>query len=104
MSGTSFGVLAIAGAEGPNLPLPFTTSLAAVRGSSRDNSGVIGTSQAAFGVVGYSAQGTGVAAATDNPANFAGYFGGNVIVTGTLTAAVKNAIVPFPDGSRRLLH
>jgi hypothetical protein len=104
LSGTSFGVLAISGADGPSLPLPFTTSLAAVRGSSRDNSGVVGTSQKAFGVVGYSAQGTGVAGATGNPANFAGFFAGNVIVTGTLTAAVKNAIVPFPDGSRRLLH
>ncbi len=104
VSGTSFGVLAISGADGPNLPPPFPTSLAAVRGSSRDNSGVIGTSQAGFGVVGYSAQGTGVAGGTGNPANFAGFFGGNVTVTGTLTAAVKNAIVPFPDGSRRLLH
>jgi hypothetical protein len=46
----------------------------------------------------------------------AGYFQGNVIVTGTLsvqtdlklpgtvTARIKSAIVPFPDGSQRLLH
>src|SRR5262249_18588518 len=27
-----------------------------------------------------------------------------VIVTGTLTATVKNGAVPFPDGSRRVLH
>jgi hypothetical protein len=29
---------------------------------------------------------------------------GNVIVTATLTATVKNAVVPFPDGSHRLMH
>ena len=35
---------------------------------------------------------------------FAGLFAGNVQVTGTLSAAVKNAVVPFPDGSKRVLH
>ena len=39
-----------------------------------------------------------------NPASFAGLFAGNVQVTGTFSAAVKNAVVPFPDGSARVLH
>jgi hypothetical protein len=34
----------------------------------------------------------------------AGYFEGNLIVTGQITAGVKDATVPFPDGSKRLLH
>jgi hypothetical protein len=31
-------------------------------------------------------------------------FLGNLFVTGQITAGVKDAIVPFPDGSKRLLH
>src|SRR5262249_24484943 len=45
-----------------------------------------------FGVLGY------------NPAGFAGYFIGNLFVTGQIFAGVKDAIVPFPDGSKRVLH
>jgi hypothetical protein len=42
---------------------------------------------------------------TANPNSFAGYFQGNVMVIGTLTAtAGKNAVVPFPDGTQRVLH
>src|SRR5205807_7847206 len=59
----------------------------------------------------------GVVGQTTNPAGFAGLFVGNVLVTGALTlqgdlvladstvaAKIKSAIVPFPDGSHRLLH
>jgi len=34
----------------------------------------------------------------------AAYFQGNIIVTGKISAGVKDGIVPFPDGSKRLLH
>jgi hypothetical protein len=34
----------------------------------------------------------------------AGVFFGDVSATGVITGKVKNAIVPFPDGSQRLLH
>jgi hypothetical protein len=47
-----------------------------------------------FGVFGYN----------PNPAAYAGYFGGKVHATDEISAPVKNAIVPFPDGSKRLLH
>jgi len=46
----------------------------------------------------------GIFGQSTNPASFAGLFAGNVQVTGALSAAVKNAVVPFPDGSKRVLH
>ena len=55
------------------------------------------------GVVGFS-NNVGIFGQTTNAASFAGLFAGNVQVTGTLSAAVKNAVVPFPDGSKRVLH
>lgn len=39
-----------------------------------------------------------------NPNSFTEAFDGNVNVVGTLTATVKNAVVPFPDGTQRVLH
>ena len=39
-----------------------------------------------------------------DPTAFAGYFAGNVQIDGTLIAAIKNGVVAFPDGSKRLLH
>jgi hypothetical protein len=54
-------------------------------------------------VVGFS-NNVGIFGQSTNPASFAGLFAGNVQVTGTLSAAVKNAVVPFPDGSARVLH
>jgi hypothetical protein len=39
-----------------------------------------------------------------HPNGVAGYFAGNLIVTGQIFAGIKDAIVPFPDGSKRLLH
>src|SRR5215203_6137797 len=41
---------------------------------------------------------------TGNPNSFAGLFNGNVAVSGTLTATVKNGMVAFPDGTQRVLH
>jgi len=34
----------------------------------------------------------------------AGFFEGDLHVTGQIFAGIKDAIVPFPDGSKRLLH
>jgi hypothetical protein len=75
-----------------------------VYGYSPNLTGVYGYSLNFDGVSGYSQNGVGVVGNTGNSASYAGAFGGNVIVTGTLTAMAKNGVVPFPDGTRRLLH
>ncbi len=77
---------------------------AGVVGTSGERPGVIGTSNALMGVFGFSTGNAGVVGQTANPNSFAGFFAGNAVVTGTLTAAVKNAMVAFPDGSQRVLH
>ena len=42
---------------------------------------------------------------TDGEVQEAGYFAGDVTITGNLTLnGMKSAAVPFPDGSRRLLY
>jgi hypothetical protein len=96
------GVFGQCGADGlrtgPNLPTD-----AGVYGTSFYLPGVIGTSAKNAGVVGFSAN-VGVYGATTNPASYAGFFQGNVKITNTLTATVKHAVVPFPDGTQRLLH
>ena len=106
------GIWAVSVEQGPLLPNQPTT--AGVWGSSNGNPGVIGTSNAAEGVVGFSTNGfgvfgfstnsAGIIGQTSNPAAFAGVFNGKVAVNGVFTAAVKNAMVPFPDGSQRVLH
>jgi hypothetical protein len=101
ISGDRSGVTATSGTQGP--PLPNMATTAGVVGTSGERPGVIGTSNASIGVIGYS-NNVGVFGATSNPNSFAGAFDGNVVVTGTLTANVKNAVVAFPDGSRRVLH
>jgi hypothetical protein len=102
VSGTNNGVLGISGSDGQALPAPFAGRLAGVFGASRDNHGVIGTSKARAGVFGFSVDSPGVQGTSTN--NLAGYFMGDVLITNTLTAFTKNAVVPFPDGSQRLLH
>jgi hypothetical protein len=98
------GVLGVTGdEEGPPLGMNLPTIAGAV-GSAAQRPGVIGTSRALMGIYGFSTQNAGVVGETANPQSFAGYFAGNVIVTGTLTAGVKNAAVRFPDGSQRVLH
>jgi hypothetical protein len=86
----------------------------AVVGTSDTVHGVIGTSNANTGVFGYSTNSIGIAGVSSNsygvvgvarqPGGFAGVFDGNVYSNGTITAPVKNAVVPFPDGSQRVLH
>jgi hypothetical protein len=79
-------------------------NIAGVLGTSYAQNGVIGTSNKGAGVFGFS-NNFGVVGQTTNPASFAGFFNGNVIVfNGALTASVKNAMVAFPDGTQRVLH
>jgi hypothetical protein len=101
ISGALTGVTGISGTQGPTVT--NTSNIAGVHGTSDAANGVIGTSNRSIGVVGFS-NNVGVFGQTTNPASFAGLFAGNVQVTGTLSAAVKNAVVPFPDGSKRVLH
>jgi hypothetical protein len=101
ISGALNGVSGISGTQGP--AVANTSNIAGVRGTSDLANGVIGTSNRSIGVVGFS-NNVGVFGQSTNPASFAGLFAGNVQVTGTLSAAVKNAVVPFPDGSKRVLH
>ncbi len=101
ISGALTGVTGISGTQGPQVPDIATT--AGVVGTSDAQPGVIGTSNALIGVLGFS-NNVGVAGRTTNPNSFAGFFAGNVIVNGTLTANVKNGVVAFPDGTQRVLH
>jgi hypothetical protein len=124
-SAASYGVAALSAAA----PTPGTTPAqipAGVYGQSIAGAfGVLGVTSSTptspgAGVTGLcTGNGFGVFGYNINPAGYAGYFTGNVHVEGgitapaitattitatTITASVKNAVVPFPDGSQRLLH
>src|SRR4029450_6826028 len=79
-------------------------TIAGVVGTAASRPGVIGTSNALMGIYGFSTANAGIVGETANPNSFAGFFAGNAVVTGTLPAGVKNAMVAFPDGSQRVLH
>jgi hypothetical protein len=102
-SAYSSAIFGVSSANGPD-PGPFPGFIAGVFGTSAENAGVIGTSYEQAGVLGYSNNNIGVYGETANSASYAGFFKGNVKVNGTLTATVKHAVVPFPDGTQRLLH
>jgi hypothetical protein len=100
------GVMGVSGDnEGPPLGMNLPT-IAGVVGSSDQRPGVIGTSNALIGVYGFSAANAGVVGESVN--SFAGYFAGNVVVTGDLFVAgafnKKGCAVPFPDGTHRALY
>jgi hypothetical protein len=97
------GVTGASGAVGPSLPTQYVQQ-AGVVGTSSTKHGVIGTSNGQVGVFGFSSNLHGIYGRTNNPAAYAGVFSGNVVCFGTLTASTKNALVPFPDGSQRVLH
>jgi hypothetical protein len=127
---TSFGVWGLTGGAGPPPPAPYTDGPAGVYGTSVLSPGVIGTSQAQPGVLGFSIGQPGLFGVSNNSVgvygqstnSFAGYFSGNVYVQGTsagpyavdiqgnlrvngsITAIGKDAVVPFPDGTQRVLH
>jgi hypothetical protein len=103
VSGALSGVTGISNTQGPPVGMSIPTT-AGVVGTSGQRPGVIGTSNALMGVYGFSTGNAGIVGETANPNSFAGFFAGNAVVTGTLTAAVKNAMVAFPDGSQRVLH
>jgi hypothetical protein len=100
------GVIGVSGDYGPIVPNPNLPNRAAVIGSSDAQAGVIGSSRAQFGVYGYSSNSVGVVGHTTRPGpnSYAGYFVGNLYVEGAIFAGTKDAIVPFPDGSKRVLH
>jgi hypothetical protein len=77
--------------------------VAGVMGTSGEHPGIVGTSTNAAGVAGYSKGGVGVYGETGgtDPSAYAGFFRGNLRVTGRIDAGTKDAIVPFPDGSQR---
>jgi hypothetical protein len=103
ISGALTGVTGICDTQGPPVGMNIPTT-AGVVGTSASRPGVIGTSNALMGVYGFSTANAGIVGETANPNSFAGFFAGNAVVTGTLTAGVKNAMVAFPDGSQRVLH
>ena len=85
---------------------PLDSVPAGVFGRSLSNGfGVLGvTPTASAAVVGVSTgPGAGIYGIAP-PEGKAGYFEGDVTATGTISGKVKNAIVPFPDGSHRALH
>jgi hypothetical protein len=102
---TDTGVLGVVNNEGPPLGMNLPT-IAGVVGSSDERPGVIGTSNALIGVYGFSTGNAGVVGESVN--SFAGYFAGNVVVTGDLFVAgafnKKGCAVPFPDGTHRALY
>jgi hypothetical protein len=100
------GVLGVSGDYGPIVPNPSLPNVAGVIGSSYAQPGMIGTSKAHFGVYGFSNDSVGVVGHTaqTGPNTYAGYFVGNLYVSGQIFAGVKDAMVPFPDGSKRVLH
>jgi hypothetical protein len=103
ISGALSGVTGISDTQGPPAGMNIPT-IAGVVGTAASRPGVIGTSNALMGVYGFSTGNAGIVGETANPNSFAGFFAGNAVVTGTLTAGVKNAMVAFPDGSQRVLH
>jgi len=101
-STNSTGVAGTAGASGPVPGMLPTT--AGVLGDSDALPGVLGTSNNAVGVAGYSKNAIGVYGETGAAGAYAGFFRGNLYVTGQIFAVIKDAIVPFSDGSHRLMH
>jgi hypothetical protein len=109
-SGYSSGVMGVCDTEGPPPQMPNLPNVAGVIGSADQRAGVIGTSNASIGVYGFSSGNSGIVGETASPGSFAGYFAGNVHVTGNLTVngqlqtPNKQAVVVFPDGTQRVLY
>jgi hypothetical protein len=96
------GITGNSGADGP--PLPNRPTIAGVVGTSDAQCGVIGTSSKQVGVYGFS-KNVGVFGQTSSPNTYwAGYFLGSVYVSGLISPNPKAAVVPFPDGTQRLLY
>jgi hypothetical protein len=103
-SDTQNGVRGIAFLPGPEVP--NTPNIAAVVGTSDQQHGVIGTSNASVGVIGFS-NNIGVLGFATTPGALAGQFIGDVEIDGNLTvtgSVPKSCAVPFPDGTHRTLY
>jgi len=100
------GVIGSSGASGPSYGVLGVNAMnPGVMGTSDQHVGVLGTSNALPGLWGYSTNQNGIIGQTGNPNAYAGYFLGNVLVTGTTyVMGGKSAAVPFPDGTRRALY
>jgi len=107
-SGGANGVTGLSGAEHgveglsfapPRAPgVALADAPAGVRGQSLMGSiGVLGVATPSF------LSGAGVVG-VGTPDAPAGFFEGDLTVTGQISAGIKDAIVPFPDGSKRRLH
>jgi hypothetical protein len=102
------GVFGVSGTQGPDIAQGTAVGkniippVGGVFGTADKHPGVIGASNAAIGVYGFSTGNSGVVG--ESVGSWAGYFAGNVVVTGQIFAGIKDAIVPFPDGSKRVLH
>jgi len=103
VSDTQNGVVGIAFLTGPAVPNTID-SVAGVMGTSGEHIGVLGTSTNEAGVAGYSEGAVGVYGESGAADAYAGFFRGNLLVTGRIDAGTKDAIVPFSDGSHRLMH
>ena len=98
------GVIGYSGGPGPLGVLGVNTTPGVI-GTSDQHVGVLGTSNALPGLWGYSTNQNGIIGQTGNPNAYAGYFLGNILVTGTIyMMGGKSAAVPFPDGTRRALY
>jgi hypothetical protein len=84
------GVVGWSGHPGPDLPRNIPT-VAGVVGTSVESPGLIGTSANAAGLVGYSTTQMGIYGETGatGPNAYAGYFRGNLYVTGQIFAGTK---------------
>ena len=99
LSGARHGVegLSFAPPRAPGVKL--ADAPAGVRGQSMNGSiGVLGVADSPTATSGAGVVGVG------SPHAPAGFFEGDLHVTGQIFAGIKDAIVPFPDGSKRLLH
>ena len=108
-SGGANGVTGLSGAEHgveglsfapPRAPgVKLADAPAGVRGQSMNGSiGVLGVADSPTATSGAGVVGVG------GPHAQAGFFEGDLIVTGQISAGIKDPIVPFPDGSKRRLH
>ena len=93
-------VYGFSGGAGPVVP---AWPAAGVIGTSELMPGVIGTSHATAGVIGFS-DNIGVYGESTNPASYAGWFNGNVVITGTIIMNPPIVMAKFPGGTQHLLH
>ncbi len=103
------GAIGVFGAGSGSNPgvLGSATNGYGVFGMSQNSNGIAGQGAGtATGCVGFAgaAGGYGIYGGTAVPGGYAGGFAGPVLVVGDFSGGAKNAAVPHPDGSHRLLY